>query len=855
MPPSYPPRYIEQGQDSSIPLDNEKGIHRRAESHSPVNSDLIWGSDSSDTQRDPESSQWKPSTPTKHEIETTLQTTISDDRSRGSKFESSHNALIALHRYRADPSTHEQNRTLLRPKTHLLSPLGDGGEGPQREKLEAARAEYISLMERRVRLRERIEHAVSTRQEIESPRFYLNDQPTSLRDALRVIKDSLDIQDESLFTIETLREHAWNIKAIKPRVQLIYRVKKDKVMKTYLDPPQWLAGANSSKEAFVGNLPLLNIPSYLSKHPEILGVVCRDYDYSLLDIQDSDDGSPDANGRPKHSSEAMEFLSNDFVAAIDAFCTEFKFGTTDAASTKKSLLSVPYLPIFHTRGDSLNRFLETLNGTQQQHFQAFLAYVFTEHAADYKLVDAMTSKGTISQRFIKYLFKPGDVVVQGNHRTSRGYTCTTWLGTMKQNKLGDDACTYNLKVWHWEFKDVVLRRESNPPDCQERLPGQGHRRYGHSSTSVLSYYEDDDQGFEDYNHGRYMVDMKMYYELHKGKQEYLYLQRRDRLGIDALKQDDPPDDQFVYLTPPTLKAFNLNNKKWIDLEADKIRPVVWNKQAFHHLVIKEKTKRLIQALISNQIEAANSTDLITSKGNGLVMLLHGGPGTGKTLTAESVAEVVEKPLYPVTCGDIGTEPEAVEKYLESVFHIGKTWDCVVLLDEADVFLEQRSLEDLRRNALVSVFLRVLEYYDGILILTSNRVGTFDEAFKSRIQLALHYKNLSEHQRTRIWGNFISRLEGINEEGIDFADLKDNVETLAKHRLNGREIRNVITTARQYSRWERQQPQGRHVQLNYSMMKEVIETAGEFDQYIEKLNGGHTYDELAEDDRLRLGGDA
>ncbi|KAK6222191.1 hypothetical protein QIS74_04446 [Colletotrichum tabaci] len=118
------------------------------------------------------------------------------------------------------------------------------------------------------------------------------------------------------------------------------------------------------------------------------------------------------------------------------------------------------------------------------------------------------------------------------------------------------------------------------------------------------------------------------------------------------------------------------------------------------------------------------------------MLLHGSPGTGKTFTAELVAEIVKIPLYSVTCGDIGTNPAEVEKYLESVFHLGKIWDCVVLLDEAEVFLEYCTLQDLQWNALVSVFLRALEYYDGILILTTNRVGTFDEAFKSRIQLAL-----------------------------------------------------------------------------------------------------------------------
>src|SRR5205814_9228541 len=107
-----------------------------------------------------------------------------------------------------------------------------------------------------------------------------------------------------------------------------------------------------------------------------------------------------------------------------------------------------------------------------------------------------------------------------------------------------------------------------------------------------------------------------------------------------------------------------------------------------------------------------NVDLVENKGNGLIMLLHGSPGTGKTLTAESVAEVAKKPLYRVTCGDVGTSAETVEKYLESVLILGSIWECVVLLDEADVFLEERQVTDLARNALVSVFLRVLEVPDA-----------------------------------------------------------------------------------------------------------------------------------------------
>lgn len=155
----------------------------------------------------------------------------------------------------------------------------------------------------------------------------------------------------------------------------------------------------------------------------------------------------------------------------------------------------------------------------------------------------------------------------------------------------------------------------------------------------------------------------------------------------------------------------------MDLYIDDVTDVFWNKNAFDHLVVDEETKELVQAVVANRLAGKRNTDIIQGKGNGLILLLHGGPGTGKTFTAESVAEMAERPLYCVTCGDIGTEPEQVEMYLESVLHLGKIWDCVILLDEADVFLEERSIADLARNALVSVFLRALEYYDGILILT------------------------------------------------------------------------------------------------------------------------------------------
>jgi AAA+ superfamily predicted ATPase len=265
--------------------------------------------------------------------------------------------------------------------------------------------------------------------------------------------------------------------------------------------------------------------------------------------------------------------------------------------------------------------------------------------------------------------------------------------------------------------------------------------------------------------------------------------------------------------------------------------------AFESLAVDSETKELIQALITSRLVAEKGADMIEDKGNGLTILLHGGPGTGKTFTAESVAELAEKPLYRVTCGDIGTKPEDVESYLESALHLGKIWDCVVLLDEADVFLQERNLSDLQRNALVTVFLRVLEYYDGILILTSNRVGTLDEAFKSRIQVSLHYPNLSRPQRHKIWRNFINRFKRFEQPDIDFDDVNCYIGELAEQEMNGRQIRNAITTARQLARFKDRK-------MTHADLKHVIAVAGRFEKYLSDVKEGFTDDDIARESGIR-----
>ena len=147
----------------------------------------------------------------------------------------------------------------------------------------------------------------------------------------------------------------------------------------------------------------------------------------------------------------------------------------------------------------------------------------------------------------------------------------------------------------------------------------------------------------------------------------------------------------------------------------------------------------------------------------------------------------------VTCGNLGTEPDQLERKIKEVFSIAVDWNAVLLLDEADVFLQERDIHDLKRNALVSVFLRELEYFNGIMFLTTNRPGFLDEAFQSRIHVTLGLPDLDKESRLKVWGIFLKDLE-IAPQEMKFISkfLKEKADEYGY--LNGRQIRNAVRTA-------------------------------------------------------------
>jgi len=245
-------------------------------------------------------------------------------------------------------------------------------------------------------------------------------------------------------------------------------------------------------------------------------------------------------------------------------------------------------------------------------------------------------------------------------------------------------------------------------------------------------------------------------------------------------------EEYLALVWPTTVGFSLTSKSWGDVIIDGLSEISFDPEVFDLLVLPQSRKRMIKALVKSG-QASGFHDLVQGKGEGTCFLLHGQPGTGKTLTAEAIAESLQRPLYSISIGTLGTTADELERRLSEILQLSARWDALVLLDEADSFLEARSSNSpLERNAMVSVMLRLVEYHRGILFLTSNRIESLDPAFQTRITLALHYEPLDLEGRMQVWENLLLR----SGKSPDLLDLK----ALAGPVLNGREIKNALRLA-------------------------------------------------------------
>ncbi|OUL82014.1 AAA family ATPase [Paraburkholderia hospita] len=185
-------------------------------------------------------------------------------------------------------------------------------------------------------------------------------------------------------------------------------------------------------------------------------------------------------------------------------------------------------------------------------------------------------------------------------------------------------------------------------------------------------------------------------------------------------------------------------------------------------------------------------DFVPGKSGGTTILCQGAPGLGKTLTAEVYSEVVGKPLYRVHSGQLGTTAASVGAALSGILQRATRWDAILLLDEADVYIRRRD-NDLEHNAIVAEFLRTLEYFNGLLFMTTNRIDDVDDAILSRCIAKIHYATPPRADAIRLWTLLAAQL------GADLGGELIEALTNAWPQSSGRDIKELLKLTTRYCR--------------------------------------------------------
>ncbi|HTH95640.1 MAG TPA: AAA family ATPase [Rhodocyclaceae bacterium] len=241
---------------------------------------------------------------------------------------------------------------------------------------------------------------------------------------------------------------------------------------------------------------------------------------------------------------------------------------------------------------------------------------------------------------------------------------------------------------------------------------------------------------------------------------------------------------------PYLHVFHLELHRNLWVHVDNLHAYEYNPALREKLVLPQDHRDLIDILTADM--GVLMEDIVDGKSGGTTILCKGAPGLGKTLTAEVYAEVVKKPLYRVHSGQLGISAESVEANLSTILRRAARWGAILLLDEADVYIRRRD-NDLQHNAIVAEFLRTLEYFSGLLFMTTNRTDDIDDAILSRCIAVIKYEMPSREDAMRLWQTLSMQFDVTLDDAI--------IERLVARFPNtsGRDIKELLKLTAKFCR--------------------------------------------------------
>jgi len=248
---------------------------------------------------------------------------------------------------------------------------------------------------------------------------------------------------------------------------------------------------------------------------------------------------------------------------------------------------------------------------------------------------------------------------------------------------------------------------------------------------------------------------------------------------DKYSKMDASIDEYTVL--PYIRIFSFLHKNYFFISVNDLSEYKYDTQAVNRLFLPNKISKVFNKIFSanqNQLQG----DILAYKHGGIIILASGSPGIGKTSTAEVYSEMKKMPLYTLDISELGIYVEKVEQNLAIIFKRVEKWNAIILFDEVDIFLARRSKHDLNRTAIVGVFLRLMDYFRGIMFLTSNLPEVLDYAILSRVTIRIDYPSLNIETRKKIWIDKIKNADITIEDGFD---------KLSALEIDGRQIRNIV----------------------------------------------------------------
>jgi hypothetical protein len=221
----------------------------------------------------------------------------------------------------------------------------------------------------------------------------------------------------------------------RPRRQIIHRVYRNDrsdLWDHWLDPPRWLVGDQGQK-SMQGSLPLSDVENYVQRHPELAFMVYREYDRE--DEQNAfestvgswrNNSSQTGEGTPVPSGESITICSEDLYETCDKVFSRLPYKPDGFKAKGYYELHAPYLFIYHSR-HVLSDCTSQLKGQQLACWKLLIRYIFDEFGKEFSRADALISNSNISNKFMKYLFRPRDVLICHEGEQRLGYMATSWL--------------------------------------------------------------------------------------------------------------------------------------------------------------------------------------------------------------------------------------------------------------------------------------------------------------------------------------------------------------------------------------------------------------------------------------------